>query len=71
MKRFLAAVFCMALFCSLTGCKSTGESSAEFYAMDTTMNVTAYGTGAKSAVSETQAEVDRLEACLLYTSRCV
>ncbi len=67
MKRFLAAVFCMALFCSLTGCKSTGESSAEFYAMDTTMNVTAYGTGAKSAVSETQAKVDRLEALLSRT----
>ena len=67
MRRFLAAAFCVALFCGLTACGSAGECSAEFYAMDTTMNVTAYGTGAKSAVSQAQAEVDRLEALLSRT----
>lgn len=67
MRRFFAAVLCAVLACGLTACNQSGEHSAEFYAMDTTMSVTAYGAGAKSAVDKTVAEVNRLDGLLSRT----
>ncbi len=67
MRRFFAAALCAALACGLTACNQSGAHSAEFYAMDTAMSVTAYGKGAKGAVGETQTEVDRLDALLSRT----
>lgn len=67
MRRFFAAALCAALACGLAACGQGGESSAEFYAMDTNMAVAAYGGGAKSAVDEAHQEVCRLEALLSRT----
>lgn len=67
MRRFFAAALCAVLACGLTACTQGGEHSAEFYAMDTTMSVTAYGKGAKNAVPEAQAEINRLESQLSRT----
>lgn len=67
MRRFFAAALCAVLACGLTACSQGGEQSADFYAMDTTMNVTAYGKDAKNAVGEAQTEVDRLESLLSRT----
>jgi thiamine biosynthesis lipoprotein len=67
MRRFFAAALCAVLACGLTACNQSGEHSAEFYAMDTTMSITAYGKGAKSAVEETQATINQLESQLSRT----
>lgn len=67
MRRFFAAALCAVLACGLTACTQDGEHSAEFYAMDTTMSVTAYGKGAKNAVEDSQAEINRLESQLSRT----
>lgn len=67
MRRLFAAALCAALACGLAACGQGGESSAEFYAMDTNMAAAAYGGGAKSAVDETQREVCRLDALLSRT----
>ncbi|BAK97880.1 thiamine biosynthesis lipoprotein ApbE precursor [Oscillibacter valericigenes Sjm18-20] len=67
MRRFFAAALCAVLACGLTACAQGGEHSAEFYAMDTTMSVTAYGNGAKNAVQKAQTEIDRLESQLSRT----
>lgn len=67
MRRFFAAALCAVLACGLTACTQDGEQSSDFFAMDTTMNITAYGKGAKSAVGESQAEVYRLDSLLSRT----
>ena len=68
MKRFFSLFLCMVLICAFTtACNSKTESVATFYAMDTTMNLTAYGKGAKNAVADSQAEVNRLEHLLSRT----
>lgn len=56
-----AAAFLLALL--LCGCAAK-QAKAEFYAMDTVMQITAYGAGAQEAVQAAQAEVYRLDALL-------
>ncbi len=57
-----------AVLFSLTACRREGASSSEevreFFAMDTYMKLTAYGDGAKEALDEAQAEIQRLDALL-------
>lgn len=67
MRRFFAAALCGLLLCGLTACGGSGEASAEFYAMDTNMRLTAYGKNAKTAADEAQSEVARLEDLLSRT----
>ncbi len=55
--------------CLFSGCGRTPgeggeEASLEFFAMDTFMRVTAYGSGAEAAVTAARQEVYRLEALL-------
>ena len=45
----------------LCGC-AAGQAKAEFYAMDTVMQITACGVGAQEAVHAAQTEVYRLES---------
>lgn len=67
-KRFFTAMLSMVLLSCLTvGCRQNNESTADFYAMDTAMTLTVYGKNADRAVSETQAEVNRLEILLSRT----
>lgn len=54
------------LLLSFTGCKS-GSSTEIFYAMDTVMTVTVYGSGAKKASKAAYNEVLRLEKLLSVT----
>lgn len=56
-----AAAILLAL--ALCGCAAR-QTGAEFYAMDTVMQITAYGAGAQEAVSAAQEETYRLERLL-------
>ena len=60
MKHFqLLLIFCLPLLL-LTGCAASG-SSREFFAMDTVMQATAYGSGADDALQAAEEEIYRLE----------
>ena len=60
MKHFqLLLIFCLPLLL-LTGCAASG-SSREFFAMDTVMHATAYGSGADDALQAAEKEIYRLE----------
>lgn len=69
MKKFLMLpLVCLLL---LTGCSLPGaadeSSSCQFFAMDTVMSITAYGSGADDAMTAAQQEINRLEALLSRT----
>ena len=60
MKHFqLLLIFCLPLLL-LTGCAASG-SSREFFAMDTVMQATAYGSNANGALQAAEEEIYRLE----------
>ncbi|WP_312938473.1 FAD:protein FMN transferase [Oscillibacter sp.] len=66
MRRLLAAVLCAAMIMGLSACGQEDGASAEFYAMDTNMSVTAYGGDAQNAVDAVQ---DALYSLDLHLSR--
>ena len=65
MKRF--SILLLALVLALSGC---GQKAVEtqIFAMDTVMELTAYGSGAKDAVSQSEEAIQSLEAMLDRTS---
>lgn len=66
MKRFSIMILALAL--CLTGCgQQTKEASAQIFAMDTVMDLTAYGRDAEAAVSEAEGQIGALEAKLSRT----
>ena len=66
MKRCL--IFILAAVLCLTGCgRKTEEASAQVFAMDTVMDITAYGSQAKKAVSEAESWIQALEKQLSRT----
>lgn len=67
MKRILPLLCAAVLTLSLSGCGQPKECSAEFFAMDTVMRVSAYGNGAAEAVSGISSRVNELEALLSRT----
>ena len=66
MKRF--SILIAALCLCLTGCgKQTTEATAQIFAMDTVMEVAAYGPKAEKAVQETEGQIKALENQLSRT----
>ena len=63
MKR-LFVLLCVLSVSLLCGC---GAATAEIFAMDTVMDFTAYGSGAKDALKESREEIQRLEKLLSRT----
>ena len=63
MKRF--SILILTLCLCLTGCgKQTTEATAQIFAMDTVMTLTAYGKNGEQAVNETRQEIQRLDRLL-------
>jgi thiamine biosynthesis lipoprotein len=69
MKKATAWILAALLALSLSGCGSGAAKpeTTELFAMDTLMNLTAYGSGAKKALSDASAEISRLESLLSRT----
>ena len=66
MKRF--SILIAALCLCLTGCgKQTTEATAQIFAMDTVMDLTAYGENAAAALTDASREINRLERLLSRT----
>ena len=66
MKRF--SILIAALCLCLTGCgKQTTEATAQIFAMDTVMEVAAYGEHAEQAVKYTEKRIEELENRLSRT----
>lgn len=80
MKRLLSGLLAAGMALFLVGCASTSGSSAsapssaetaktaQVFAMDTVMNLSAYGSGAKTALENSQDEITRLEDLLSRTN---
>ncbi|MCI2058049.1 MAG: FAD:protein FMN transferase [Oscillibacter sp.] len=66
MKRILALFLCAAALTGLAGC-GTRQSSAELFAMDTVMELTACGKNGEAALDASKKEITRLEALLSRT----
>ncbi|MDR3209158.1 MAG: FAD:protein FMN transferase, partial [Oscillospiraceae bacterium] len=49
----------------LTSCAAQASYTAEFFAMDTVMGITAHGRGAEDAVNAAKREIERLEHAVL------
>ncbi len=56
-----AVVLCAAAF---SGCNFESKYDSEFFAMDTVMDITAYGSSSESAVKAAESEINRLDALL-------
>lgn len=70
MKRSFMFIYAAALL--LTGCgASADEASAQLFAMDTVMQLDAYGHQVKQAVSDAEETIQALEARLSRTGRTV
>lgn len=67
MKRFLTLALTAAMSLILFGCGSGEPVTAELYAMDTMMALTAYGSGADQAVAEAKTLLTELEKQLSRT----
>ena len=66
MKRF--SILILTLCLCLTGCgKQTTEATAQIFAMDTVMDLTAYGENAAAALTDASREINRLERLLSRT----
>ena len=60
MKRF--SILILTLCLCLTGCgKQTTEATAQIFAMDTVMEIAAYGSKAEEAVQEAEGRIKALE----------
>ena len=66
MKKIIAAALLAVL--SLTGCAEQ-EYSTSFYAMDTFMTITAYGSKAQQAATEAEQYINSLEAKISRTRK--
>ena len=66
MKRLISFLL-LPVFLLCAGCGGPSEASRQFFAMDTVMNVTAYGPHGAEAVQAVQETVSRLEALLSRT----
>ncbi len=75
MRRIFAWLFAAGMALSLAGCASgaggtsasAGAQTTQLFAMDTVMNLSAYGSGAKTALKNSEAEITRLEDLLSRT----
>lgn len=64
LKKLISIAFCLIVLV-MAGCSATAKAETrEFYAMDTVMSISAYGSGASAALDAAQAEVDTLDALL-------
>lgn len=68
MKRLICALLAAALLAGLSGCGDRA-SSVQIFAMDTVMDLTAFGRGGDGAVNRAAEEINRLEALLSRTRR--
>ncbi len=63
-KTAIVLIFCVMLF--ITACSDNSsepkKSSADFFAMDTYMNITAYGENAKQAISQAKKQIKHLDS---------
>ncbi len=67
LRKILSVLLAAGTLClPLSGC-GVKSASAEFFAMDTLMSVTAYGARAEEAVAAAEAEINALEASLSVT----
>ena len=66
-KRMLTAVLTVALTLSLTACGGEQPESVQLFAMDTVMEVAAYGPKAEEAVQEAEGQIKALENKLSRT----
>ena len=66
MRRLIALLTAGFLMITLAGCQKK-EAAAQIFAMDTVMNMAAYGGSAEKALAETEAEILRLEQLLSRT----
>lgn len=66
MKRLIALLVAGLMITALAGCKKQ-EASAQIFAMDTVMGLTAYGGSAEKAVKAAEEEIVRLEKLLSRT----
>ena len=64
MKRFVSLVLALLMLLSLTACGAQKNTTKTVYAMDTVMNLTAYGADAEAALSETEELLYQLDALL-------
>lgn len=66
MKRFSVALLLFTACALLSGCAVNGnaEHSVDFYAMNTAMTMTAYGSFAEAGLDAAEAEINRLDALL-------
>ena len=67
MKRFLTGVVALVMLLSLTSCKEEATQK-QVFAMDTVMNLAAYGKNGEAALKEAELELYRLEALLSRTN---
>ena len=67
MKRIFAVLSALLLTLSLCACGAEQAQDAQLFAMDTIMDFEAYGTGAGDALSDSKAEIIRLEKLLSRT----
>lgn len=66
-KRWIGAAAAGLLLCLLAGCGKPNVVSQDFFAMDTAMNIRAYGAHAQSAVNECIRTINELETHLSRT----
>ena len=64
MKRFASLFLAAAMLVSLTACGAQKNTTKTVYAMDTVMNLTAYGKGAEAALTEAEELLYQLDALL-------
>ena len=73
MKRKIAIVLIFSVMLFITACSDNSsepkKSSTDFFAMDTYMNITAYGENAKQAISQAQKQIKHLDSLWSVTDK--
>ena len=67
MKRLLCLLLALCMVLSLTACGGEQPESVQLFAMDTVMDLTAYGENAAAALTDASREINRLERLLSRT----
>ena len=67
MKRLLCLLLALCMVLSLTACRGEQPESVQLFAMDTVMDLTAYGENAAAALTDASREINRLERLLSRT----
>lgn len=67
MKRLLCLLLALCMVLSLTACGGEQPESIQLFAMDTVMDLTAYGENAAAALTDASREINRLERLLSRT----